>query len=352
MNDLRSMDFSDMQVLLSSYGEPAFRVKQLFEWVHRKQVHSLLEAHNVSRKLIDCLQNDRYSIINPEVVRQQISVDATEKYLLRLADGELIESVLMKYRGDYSKKRNTLCVSSQVGCAMGCAFCATGAQGLTRNLTVGEIVSQVYVANQIMESDAFNHEVRNIVFMGMGEPMANFDTVLKAINILCDPQGCDLAQRRITISTCGLVKGIRALADMKTDIGLAISLHASNQHTRAQLMPIAKVHPLNELMDACRYYNKKSDRRISFEYALIAGVNDTDKNIRELKGLLDDIKCHMNLIPVNPVAHTNYKKPSLEACRQFQKKLQDVGLGATIREAKGADIEGACGQLRAQYQKS
>lgn len=348
MIDLRSMSNEEISELITDLNEPKFRAKQLFAWIHNKQIHTLSEAHNLSKKVIHTLIDAGYGIDAPSLLRRQISKDGTEKYLFQLQDRQLIESVLMKYRGDYSKQRNTLCVSSQVGCSMGCTFCATGAGGYTRNLSVGEIVSQVYEANALLKEDNEPMQVRNIVFMGMGEPFANFDNVLKAINILCDPMGADLARRRITISTCGLVAGIRRLADLESDIGLAISLHASNQKTRAQLMPVARVHPLDELISACHYYGQKTGRRISFEYALIAGVNDKDKNIRELSALLKGLDCHMNLIPVNPVEHADFKRPSLKASRAFQEKLQRAGLGASIREAKGEDIDGACGQLRAK----
>ncbi len=348
MYDLRSMSADEMNDVIADFGEPKFRSKQLFTWIHNKQITGLTSAHNLSKKVINSLIDANYDIDRPCLARRQISKDGTEKYLFQLHDGQYIESVLMKYRGDYSKQRNTLCVSSQVGCAMGCRFCATGARGYSRNLSVGEIISQVYEANALLKEDDEPMQVRNIVFMGMGEPFANFDNVLKAINILCDPLGADLARRRITISTCGLIAGIRKLADLQTDIGLAISLHASNQKTRADLMPVARTHPLDELISACHYYGEKTGRRISFEYALIAGVNDKDTNVQELVSLLRGLDCHINLIPVNPVGHVQFKRPSYKACRSFQEKLQKSGLGASIREAKGEDIDGACGQLRAK----
>lgn len=348
MNDLRSMSADEMSNVINDFGEPKFRAKQLFDWIHNKQISQLSSAHNLSKKVISSLIDAGYGINNLELVKRQISKDKTEKYLFQLRDGQYIESVLMKYRGDYSKQRNTLCVSSQVGCAMGCSFCATGARGYTRNLSVGEIIGQIYETNALLKEDKEPMQVRNIVFMGMGEPFANFNNVLKAISILCDPLGADLARRRITISTCGLVEGIRKLADLQTDIGLAISLHASNQKTRSELMPVARIHPLDELISACHYYMEKTGRRISFEYALIAGVNDKDENIRELVTLLKGLDCHMNLIPVNPVDHVRFKRPSYKACRSFQEKLKNAGLGASIREAKGEDIDGACGQLRAK----
>lgn len=344
------MSKEEMEALIASYGEPAFRARQLFDWVHNKEVADLGLCHNLSKALRERLTTDGYGIEVPELALRQVSIDGTEKYLFKLADGKAIESVLMKYRGDYSKQRNTLCVSSQVGCAMGCAFCATGARGYDRNLSVSEILGQVYAANALLKADKEPMSVRNIVFMGMGEPMQNFDRVLKAIDILCDPAGADMARRRITVSTCGIVPGIRRMAEMQTDIGLAISLHASNQKAREALMPVARTYPLPVLIEACHDYVAKTGRRISFEYALIAGVNDGDREADELAALLRGLDCHMNLIPVNPVTHHSFERPDPSACRRFAAALKRRGLGVSIREAKGEDIDGACGQLRAKME--
>ena len=223
MADLRNLSFAELAALLATYGEPSFRAKQLFAWLHNRQINDLVEAHNISHRLVERLTEDGYGIHPPHCMRRQVSKDGTEKYLLELADGLLIECVLMKYRGDYSKQRNTLCVSSQVGCAMGCSFCATGTLGFSRQLSVAEILGQVYASNALLKKDAEPMQVRNLVFMGMGEPFANFDAVMKAIEILCDKRGADMAQRRMTISTCGLVPEIKRFADLQTDIGLAIS---------------------------------------------------------------------------------------------------------------------------------
>ncbi|SDD08423.1 23S rRNA (adenine(2503)-C(2))-methyltransferase RlmN [Peptococcus niger] len=351
MADLRNLSFAELAALLATYGEPSFRAKQLFAWLHNRQINDLAEAHNISHRLVERLTEDGYGIHPPHCMRRQVSKDGTEKYLLELEDGLLIECVLMKYRGDYSKQRNTLCVSSQVGCAMGCSFCATGTLGFSRQLSVAEILGQVYASNALLKEDAEPMQVRNLVFMGMGEPFANFDAVMKAIEILCDKRGADMAQRRMTISTCGLVPEIKRFADLQTDIGLAISLHASNDETRQALMPVDKTYPLADLMEACHYYCNKTGRRISFEYALIAGVNDGKKEVSELVHLVKGIDCHFNIIPVNPVSGKNFSKPSVQASRAFQQKLTAHGLLASIREEKGADIDGACGQLKANYLK-
>ncbi|MFM9413158.1 23S rRNA (adenine(2503)-C(2))-methyltransferase RlmN [Peptococcus simiae] len=349
MIDLRNLSFDELEALLTSYGQPAFRVKQLFAWLHDKQITALDQAHNVSQALIDQLQADGYTIELATCLKRQVSKDGTEKYLLGLGDGQLIECVLMKYRGDYSKQRNTLCVSSQVGCAMGCSFCATGTLGFHRQLTVAEILGQVYGTNALLKAEGEPMQVRNLVFMGMGEPFANFDTVIKAIDILCDKRGADMARRRMTISTCGLVPEIKRFADLQTDIGLAISLHASNDETRRRLMPVAKSYPLDQLIEACHYYCDKTGRRISFEYALIAGINDGNKEVDELARLVKGLDCHFNIIPVNPVSGKDFVRPDMRASRAFQNKLVAKGLAASIREEKGADIDGACGQLKANH---
>ena len=226
--DIRAFDFEELGNYLSSIGEPAFRCKQFFSWLHNQQIKDFSEAHNVGKKLLQSLNEDGYTLTDPELKQRFISKDGTEKYLMAMNDGSLIECVLMRYRGDYSKQRNTLCVSSQVGCAMGCVFCATGNQGFERNLSVAEILSEVYTANRIVRENEQGQEIRNIVFMGMGEPFNNFDQVMKAIRILCHPNGMNLSPRRITISTCGVVPKLIEFADLNTDVGLAISLHASN----------------------------------------------------------------------------------------------------------------------------
>lgn len=348
--NLRSLNLDEMIELMNKFDEKPFRAKQLFQWVHGKEIKNLKEAHNISKIVKKKIAESAYDITVPTLVQRQVSQDGTEKYLFQLSDDSLIESVLMKYRGDYSKQRNTLCVSSQVGCRMGCVFCATGALGFQRNLEVGEIISQVYAANDLLRRADEDMMVRNVVFMGMGEPFDNFDNVMKAIDILCDPLGANMSRRRITISTCGLVDAIRRFADYKSDIGLAISLHAAEDKERSAIMPINKRYPLEDLIDACRYYQKKTGRRLSFEYALIADQNDRLEDVHALRSLLYGIDGHVNVIPVNKVSHQKTMlKPTPATCQDFVRHLNENGVPASIRQEKGADINAACGQLKAVY---
>ena len=351
--DIRALDFEELGEYLTSIGEPKFRCKQFFSWLHNQQIDDFEQAHNVGKKLLEALENDGYRIINPGLKQRFISKYGTEKYLFGLEDASLIECVLMRYRGDFSKQRNTLCVSSQVGCAMKCAFCATGNQGFERNLSVSEILSEVYTANGILKRNEKNQEIRNIVFMGMGEPFNNFDNVIKAIQILCHPNGMNLSPRRITISTCGVVPKLIDFADLNSDIGLAISLHASNNKDRDALMPVNHAYPLESLMEACKYYQDITKKRISFEYALIENVNDQKKHVDELKVLLKDLDCHINVIPVNSVAHNKtLLRPDKAHINHFIEALRANGIGASVRQEKGADINGACGQLKTSYYQS
>lgn len=351
--DIKNIEFHELEEYLYSIGEPTFRTKQFYSWIHNQQITDFYHAHNIGKKLLSALENDGFTVAFPLLVREYKSSDGTEKYLLTLEDDALIECVLMKYRGDFSKQRNTLCVSSQVGCAMKCAFCATGNQGFTRNLTVSEILGQIYLANQLLKQKETNQEIRNIVFMGMGEPFNNMDAVMKSIRILCHPNGMNLSERRITISTCGVVPQIKKFSDMKTDVGLAISLHASNNTDRDRLMPVNHIYPLEMLIESCFYYYEKTHKRISFEYALIENVNDSSKHIKELKKLLQGLDCHINIIPVNSVAHNNkLKRPNKTKINHFVENLRQGGIGASVRQEKGADIDGACGQLKATYCES
>ncbi|MDO4280855.1 MAG: 23S rRNA (adenine(2503)-C(2))-methyltransferase RlmN [Peptococcaceae bacterium] len=351
--DIRNLDYNELENYLVRIKEPTFRTKQLFSWLHARQITDLGEAHNVGKKLLQNLAADGYNLENPEVKQRFVSKDGTEKYLMALSDGALIESVLMRYRGDYSKQRNTLCVSSQVGCAMGCVFCATGHQGFERNLTTEEILAEIYTANGIVKANEQNQEIRNIVFMGMGEPFNNFDNVMKAIRILCHPFGMNLSPRRITISTCGVVPKLIEFADLDTDVGLAISLHASNNRDRDALMPVNHAYPLESLIEACEYYEKKTKKRISFEYALIENVNDQKKHVDELKSLLKNLDCHINVIPVNTVSHNKtLLRPDRQHIHRFIEMLRAAGIGASVRQEKGADINGACGQLKTDYSQA
>ncbi len=344
--DLRAMDLDEMTALLQQLNQPAFRAKQVFGWVHQKQVQQISQMHNLGKSVLEQLEQQcQLTVCSLE--RKQVSQDGTEKFLFALADGSYIECVLMRYRGDQSKQRNTLCISSQVGCAMGCTFCATGQGGFVRNLTAGEIVSQVYAVNQILAEEGDELPVGNVVFMGMGEPLLNLDNVLKAIRLLNDAQGQQIGIRRITVSTCGIVSKLQALAQEHLDVVLAVSLHAPNDEQRSAVMPVNRQYPLDALMAACREYQRQTHNRISFEYALIAGFNDQPLHVQQLRQLLRGLDCHLNLIPVNPVANTaQFSRPSKKQVAAFVQALQQAGLKASVREEKGVDIDGACGQLR------
>ena len=349
--DLRSMNLEEMTALVKELGQPAFRAKQLFSWVHQKQVQALSNMHNLGKPLLEQLKQ-HCGITVMQLEQKQVSSDGTEKFLFRLEDGNFIECVLMCYRGDRSKQRNTLCISSQVGCAMGCTFCATGQSGFVRNLTAGEIVSQVYEVNRLLQEESSTLLVGNVVFMGMGEPLLNLQQVRKAIRLLNDPQGQQIGIRRMTVSTCGVVPKLYELADEKLDVVLAVSLHAPNDVQRSSVMPVNNTYPLEKLMEACRYYQKQTKNRISFEYALIAGFNDQNGHVQQLKQLLRGLDCHLNIIPVNPVANTAvFSRPDKRQVAAFVKALQQVGLNASVREEKGSDIDGACGQLRGKRLK-
>ncbi len=353
MNDynLRSLNEKELEAAVEDLGEKKFRAKQLFSWVHEKNAVDFDEMSNLSLKFREKLAAE-YNLGESRISARQISQDGTEKYLLELGDGEAVECVLMRYRGDFSKKRNTLCISSQVGCAMGCSFCATAQGGLVRNLTCGEIVGQVYEVNHLLQQEGAE-KVDNIVFMGMGEPMLNWDNVLKAIKLLNAKDGQNIGIRRMSLSTCGIADKIKELAECDLDITLAISLHAATDEKRSQIMPVNKRYPLGVLMEACRYYQKKTKKRITFEYALIKGVNDNPGEVMEIKRLLNDLDAHVNLIPVNPVANTkNIFRPSQKSVKDFAKMLKKAGVNCSIREEKGADIDGACGQLRGKLHKN
>ena len=277
-----------------------------------------------------------YEIRRVEMERQISKIDGTNKFLFCLKDGNMVESVLMKY-----KHGNSVCISSQVGCRMGCRFCASTLDGLERNLTPSEMLRQVYQIQKIT-----GERVSNIVIMGTGEPLDNYDNFLKFIHMVSDEHGLNISQRNITASTCGIVPNIRRLAEEKLQITLALSLHGSNQEKRRSLMPVANKYELHEVLEACDYYFEKTGRRITFEYSLVHGVNDTPEDAKELMGILKDRNCHLNLIPVNPIKERNYEKPDKKSAENFKNKLEKNGINVTIRREMGSDIDGACGQLR------
>ena len=335
-NDIRSLNLIELKQLMDALSEKKFRADQIFDWLHAKQVDDFSDMKNISSSLKEKLFED-YMIYTVKKERMQESKeDGTRKYLFELHDGEYVESVFMRY-----SHGNSVCVSSQVGCRMGCSFCASTLDGLVRNLTAGEILGQVY---SIMKDTG--ERISNIVIMGSGEPFDNYDNVIKFMKLVSDEKGLNISGRNITVSTCGLVEKIRQFADEEMTATLAISLHASNDEKRRQIMPIANKYSIDEILSACRYFFDKTGRRLTFEYSLIAGVNDSETEANELSGLLKGLNCHVNLIPVNPVTETGYKSPSKEAALSFKNKLEKKSINVTIRREMGRDIDGACGQLR------
>ena len=340
--EIKSMDVDQLkEYLKEELGAQSFRAKQVFQWIHQKNVNNFDQMRNVPKDLRQELK-EKTTLANFEIEARREATDGTIKYLFRLPDGETIESVYLPY----SDGRKSICVSTQVGCAMGCSFCATGQGGLVRHLSTGEIVEQVYAVQRDLDV-----KITNLVLMGMGEPLHNMDPSLKAVKILNHPKGSNIGMRRITLSTSGLVPQIRELADENIQIVLAISLHAPNNKLRNQLMPINKKYPLEVLISACRDYIKKTNRRITFEYALMKGTNDTVKHARQLAQLLQGLLCHVNLIPINPVQEAGFARPKREEINRFLKILRNAGVEATVREERGADIEAACGQLRSRNQE-
>ena len=334
--DIASYSFEELQEEMLAIGEKGFRSRQIYSWIHEKLVDDFEEMTNLSKTLRQKLEA-AYEIRRVEMEKRQISkIDGTNKFLFCLKDGNMVESVLMKY-----KHGNSVCISSQVGCRMGCRFCASTLDGLERNLTPSEMLRQVYQIQKIT-----GERVSNIVIMGTGEPLDNYDNFLKFIHMVSDEHGLNISQRIITASTCGIVPNIRRLAEEKLQITLALSLHGSNQEKRRSLMPVANKYELQEVLEACDYYFEKTGRRITFEYSLVHGVNDTPEDAKELMGILKDRNCHLNLIPVNPIKERNYEKPDKKSAENFKNKLEKNGINVTIRREMGSDIDGACGQLR------
>ncbi len=334
--DLRSFTKPELEDLVRELGEPAYRAGQLYEWIHRKRAYTYDEMTNVPRRLKERLA--AAVSFDPPVIRErQVSAaDGTRKYLFRLGDGNYVESVFMPYHHG-----NSVCVSTQVGCRMGCSFCASTLLGLTRNLTAGEMLLQVYA----IERDT-GSRVSNIVMMGTGEPLDNYDSSVRFIRMISGPDGLNISERNITLSTCGLVPGIRRLKDEHLMINLALSLHAPTDSLRRTLMPVARKYALAEIMDALRDYYSAGRRRLTFEYSLIRGVNDGAEEAEELASLLRGYNALVNLIPVNPVTETGFREPTSAGASAFKKKLENHGIHVTIRREMGRDIDGACGQLR------
>lgn len=335
MMDLRSLTEEELKQTAGELGQPAYRGAQLFEWLHKKKIRTLEEATNLPRIFREQLQQN-YTLSALTLHTLQVSEDGTRKYLFLLPDAQAIESVFMPY--DYG---NTVCVSSQVGCRMGCRFCASTLNGLSRNLLPGEMLEQVY---RIEEETG--ERVDHIVVMGMGEPLDNLENLIRFIRLISDPKGKNLSQRNITVSTCGLVPEIGRLAEEKLGITLALSLHAPTDALRRTMMPIANRYTIAETLAACDDYFQKTGRRMSYEYSLVRGSNDGEEQAMALVRLLKGKNCHVNLIPVNPVTERGFEASREAAVMHFQKTLEKNGINATIRKRMGADIDGACGQLR------
>ncbi len=339
--DIKSMNRKELTDFLLELGEKSFRAQQIYQWLHIRQVDSFDDMTNISNALKEKLKEKAYLTTLKKEEVQISALDGTRKYLFMLADGNVIESVLMKY-----KHGNSVCISSQVGCRMGCRFCASTLDGLVRGLTPAEMLDQIYqIGKDIGE------RISNVVVMGTGEPLDNYDALLRFIELLTDENGLHISQRNLTVSTCGIVPGIRRLADEKLAITLALSLHASSQEKRLALMPVANKYELSEVLDACRYYFAQTGRRVTFEYSLVGGVNDTDEDASELCRLIRGMNCHVNLIPVNPIKERDYVQSNTQVIAAFKNKLEKNGINVTIRREMGRDIDGACGQLRKSYKE-
>lgn len=335
MKNIKDYDLEDLKQELISIGEKGFRAEQIFKWLYQEKVKSFDEMTNLSLELREKLKNN-YTICNYNILKKLESSDGTKKYLFDILDGNIIESVLMEYH--YGK---SVCVSSQVGCKMGCKFCASTGIPFVRNLTSGEIVEQILA----IEQDT-GEKISNIVFMGIGEPLDNYDNVIKAIRILNNPKGLGIGARHISVSTSGLVPRIYDLAKENIQCTLSVSLHASNNEKRSSMMPVNNRYSVEELIKACKDYIAMTNKRISFEYALAKDNNDNMQDAKELANLLKGMLCHVNLIPINKIENGKFTKSSNENIIKFRDYLNDHGIVATIRRELGSDIEAACGQLR------
>lgn len=338
MKDILCMNLEELQDFMVQNGESKFRAKQVFDWIYKNK-ESFDEMKNLPAKTKEMLK-DNFYLEYPNIIGNLKSLsDGTRKFLLSLKDENIIECVVMKH-----KHGNTICVSTQVGCRMGCKFCASTIDGRIRNLTSGEILAQVILATKLL-----GERISNIVLMGSGEPLDNYDEVMKFLELVNAEYGLNIGQRHITLSTCGLVPKIYDMANKEMQVGLAISLHSVTDESRKEIMPIAKKYTIKELLDSCRYYIEKTNRRVTFEYALLKGINDNVDTANSLGKLLQGMLCHVNLIPVNEIKENDFKKPSKEDIEIFRQVLSSYGVEATVRQEKGADIDAACGQLRRSH---
>lgn len=339
--DIKSLTLPELVQEMEQIGEKKFRAAQLYEWLHKKLAESFTEMTNLSLSLREkCTEHFELTVLHTVQV-QESKQDGTKKFLFELSDGNMVESVLMKYHHG-----NSVCISSQVGCKMGCKFCASTLGGLVRSLTAAEMLEQVYAVTRLT-----GERVSNVVVMGIGEPLDNLDNLIRFIRMLTDEKGLHISQRNITVSTCGLVPKIKELAEEDLQITLALSLHGVTDEKRRELMPVAEKYSIAELMEACKYYFERTGRRLTFEYALAGGVNDTEEDAAGLIRLASSVHAHVNLIPINPVRERKYTASGREAVRAFQRKLEEAGVNVTLRREMGRDIDGACGQLRRNHLK-
>ena len=337
--DIKSLPLEQLEQWAVEHGEKKFRAKQLYQWMHVKLVEDPEQMSNLSAAFRQEIRESCTFTVLKQVTMQESALDGTRKYLFELEDHNMVESVLMRY-----KHGNSVCISSQVGCRMGCRFCASTLDGLVRNLTPAEMLEQIYR----ISADT-GERVSNVVVMGTGEPLDNYDNLLTFIRMLTDENGLHISQRNIKVSTCGLVPRILDLAKEGLQITLALSLHASNQEKRLELMPVAKSYDIHEAVDAMQDYFEETGRRVTFEYSLVAGVNDTEEDARELAELIHGINCHVNLIPVNPIKERDFVQPDGKSVQEFKNKLEKCRINVTIRREMGRDIDGACGQLRKRF---
>lgn len=343
MKVLQDLTLDEIKALLASLGEPPFRAKQIYSALHRGE--KISEISNIKITLRNRLLEE-YADLPCEIIKELTSKDKTKKFLFKLHDGNVIEGVLMSYKYGY-----TLCVSTQVGCRMGCKFCASTLEGLVRNLTCGEILSQILVVNKHIGGNIVNRAITNVVLMGSGEPFDNYDNVIKFLKLVSDKDGINISLRNISISTCGLVDKMYSLADENLPINLTVSLHSPFDDMRKQIMPIANKYTVVEVVSACKNYFNKTKRRVYFEYSLIKNLNDNKRCVEKLCELLKGFPCHVNLIRLNSVKERSLIGTSNETCESFMKMLTDKGLSVTIRRQMGNDIDGACGQLRRNFIK-
>lgn len=368
MVNIKSLNFTQLEEFFALIGENKYRAKQIFKWIYRKGVESFDEMSDLGLKLREKLKKNAY-ISQLKLIEHRVGASGalarkkndTEKYLFETEDGNLIEAVLMRYEEDLGIGRVTVCISTQVGCALDCSFCATGKSGFIRNLEHYEIVDQILqIQNLVRDKE---ERIANIVFMGMGEPLLNYDSVINAIKLINHSEGLNIGVRHIAVSTCGIVPGILKLADEDMQFKLAVSLHAADDKKRTDIMPINKKYPLRELVKAIKIYQEKSKRRVVFEYALIKGFNDSQEDIIKLADLVKDINCMINIIPVNTIqpvgangvrlikVDLSLQPPSPVEIKKIRQMMQDSGLKVTVRKSRGQDIDAACGQLRGRKNK-